>query len=126
METLVPNITRAPLSDLRVRRAIAHAIDKQFLVDKLLFGQGVTATGPVSHTLARAYNPNVDKYEDNLALANQLLDEAGHRRTSDGTRFHLKFPAVPFVLPYLIGLILLRRIGEPRAEEILPRAVFLM
>ena len=91
VETLIPNITRQPLSDLRVRRAIAHAIDKQFLVDKLLFGQGVAATGPVSHMLAWAYNPNVEKYEHNIALANQLLDEAGQRRGADGTRFHLKF-----------------------------------
>jgi len=91
VETLIPNITREPLSDLRVRRAIAHAIDKQFLVDKLLFGQGIAATGPVSHLLAWAYNPNVEKYEHNVALANQLLDEAGHRRAPDGIRFHLKF-----------------------------------
>ncbi len=30
VETLIPNLTRVPLSDLRVRRAIAHAIDKDF------------------------------------------------------------------------------------------------
>ncbi|MCA1606433.1 MAG: ABC transporter substrate-binding protein, partial [Acidobacteria bacterium] len=91
VETFIPNLTRAPLSDLRVRKAIAHAIDKQFLVDKLLFGQGIVATGPVSHMLAWAYNPNVEKYEHKTALANQLLDEAGQRRGSDGIRFHLKF-----------------------------------
>jgi len=91
VETFIPNVTRAPLSDVRVRRAIAYAIDKQFLVDKLLFGQGIAATGPVSHMLAWAYNPNVEKYEHNVALANQLLDEAGHPRGTDGTRFHLKF-----------------------------------
>lgn len=91
VETFIPNLTRAPLSDLRVRRAIAHAIDKQFLVDKLLFGQGIAATGPVSHMLAWAYNPNVEKYEHNTALANQMLDEAGQRRGSDGIRFHLTF-----------------------------------
>ena len=91
VETFIPNLSRAPLSDLRVRRAIAHAIDKQFLVDKLVFGQGVVATGPVSHMLAWAYNPNVVKYEHNIAVANGLLDEAGHPRGANGTRFHLKF-----------------------------------
>ncbi|CAN5727488.1 ABC transporter substrate-binding protein [soil metagenome] len=91
VETLIPNLTRAPLSDLRVRRAIAHAIDKNFLVDKLLFGQGIAATGPVSHMLGWAYNPNVDKYEHDLVLANRLLDEVGQRRAHDGMRFHLKF-----------------------------------
>ncbi len=91
VETLIPNLTRAPLSDLRVRRAMAHAIDKNFLVEKLLFGMGAPATGPVSRMLAWAYNPNVDKYEKNIALANQLLDEAGHARDREGVRFRLKF-----------------------------------
>jgi peptide/nickel transport system substrate-binding protein len=91
VETLIPNLTHTPLSDLRVRQAMAHAIDKDYLVDKLLLGLGVTATGPVSHLLGWAYNPNVERYEHNLALANQLLDEAGYKRGADGVRFHLKF-----------------------------------
>ena len=91
VETLIPNLTRAPLSDLRVRQAIAHAINKDYLVDKLLLGMGRPATGPVSHLLSWAYNPNVDKYEHNVALANKILDDAGYKRGSDGARFHLKF-----------------------------------
>jgi len=46
VETLIPNLTHAPLNDLRVRRAMAHAIDKDFLVDKVLFGMGAPATAP--------------------------------------------------------------------------------
>ena len=91
VETLIPNLTRGPLSDLRVRRAMAHAIDKNFLVDKILFGQGVAATGPVSQMLGWAYTPNVDKYEHDVVLANRLLDEVGRRPANDGIRFHLKF-----------------------------------
>lgn len=90
VETMVPNLTRAPLSDLRVRQAIAHAIDRSFIVDKIVFGQGVVATGPVSSLLAWAYNPRVTKYERDLARANRLLDEAGYKRGADGARFHLK------------------------------------
>ena len=95
VETLIPNLTRAPLSDPRVRRAMAHAIDKDFLVDKLLFGMGAAATGPVSRLLGWAYNPGVIKYEKNVALANQSLDEAGYKRNSDGMRFRLKFVHAP-------------------------------
>ncbi|MBA3256402.1 MAG: ABC transporter substrate-binding protein [Pyrinomonadaceae bacterium] len=91
VETLIPNLARAPLSDLRVRRAIALAIDKNFLVDKLLFGMGVAATGPISHMLGWAHNPNVVKYERDLTLANRLLDEAGQKRDASGVRFRLKF-----------------------------------
>lgn len=91
VETLIPNLTRTPLSDPRVRRAMAHAIDKDFMVDKVLFGMGAPATGPISRLLAWAYNPNVETYAKDIALANRLLDEAGQARNADGLRFHLKF-----------------------------------
>src|SRR5262245_56270493 len=87
---MVPNMARAPLSDLRVRQAMAHAIDRQYLVDKVQFGQARVATGPISSLLAWAYNSNVTRYERDLTRANQLLDEAGYKRASEGTRFHLK------------------------------------
>lgn len=90
VETMVPNLARAPLNDLHVRRAIAHAMDKKYIVDKVIFGQGVVATGPVSRLLSWAYNPNVTKYERDTERANRLLDEAGYKRGADGTRFHLK------------------------------------
>ncbi len=70
---------------------MAHAIDQDFLVDKLLFGMGTLATGPISRLLDWAYNPNVVKYEKNIALADRLLDEAGYKRDPDGVRFRLKF-----------------------------------
>jgi len=91
VETLIPNLTRAPLSDVRVRRAMAHALDKDFLVEKVLFGMGAPATGPVSRLLAWAYNPNVETYGHDVALANRLLDETGRVRGADGVRFRLKF-----------------------------------
>jgi peptide/nickel transport system substrate-binding protein len=90
VETMVPNLTRAPLNDLRVRQALAHAIDRQFIVDKIVLGQGRVATGPVSSLLAWAHNPNVTRYAHDPARASQLLDEAGYKRGADGVRFHLK------------------------------------
>ena len=91
VETLIPNLASAPLSDPRVRRAMAHAIDKDFLVDKVLFGMGAPATGPISRLLAWAYNPNVETYGKDAALAGRLLDVAGQARGADGVRFRLKF-----------------------------------
>ncbi len=90
VETAVLNLNRAPLSDVRVRRAMAYAIDKNYIVEKLHFGIGKAATGPISSLLGWAYNPNVEKYEKNLELAGQLLDEAGYKRDSGGVRFKLK------------------------------------
>jgi len=91
VETVVLNLNKAPLSDVRVRRAMAYAIDKNYTVDKIAFGKGTVATGPISSQLKWAHNPNVFKYERNLALAQQMLDDAGFRPDSEGLRFHLKF-----------------------------------
>ena len=90
VETIVLNLNNKPLADVRVRRAMAHAIDKQYMVDKSLFGKGIVATGPISQQLKWAYNPNVTKYEHDLPLAEKMLDEAGYKRDADGVRFRLK------------------------------------
>lgn len=67
--------------DKRVRQAIAYAIDKQEIVDGVLFGLGSPATGPyVPNTWA--YNPNVKKYKYNPEKAKALLKEAGFRDTN--------------------------------------------
>lgn len=91
VETLIFNLNRAPLSDVRVRRAMAHAIDRNYIVDKIAFGMGIAATGPISTALKWAYNPNVVNYERNTLLANQMLDEAGYKRDGEGVRFRLKY-----------------------------------
>ncbi len=90
VETLVPNLTNRALVDLPVRQAIAHTIDRNFIVERVLFGEGVPAFSPVSRKLEWAYNPNATKYERDLQLAERLLDEAGYKRQTDGTRFHLQ------------------------------------
>lgn len=62
--------------DKRVRQALAYAIDKQEIVDGVLFGLGSPATGPfVPNTWS--YNPNAKKYEYNPEKAKELLAEAG-------------------------------------------------
>ena len=70
------NLKHPWFKDKRVRQAIAYAIDKQEIVDVVLFGLGSPATGPyVPHTWP--YNPNVKKYEYNPEKAKQLLKNAG-------------------------------------------------
>ncbi|MEJ7624413.1 MAG: ABC transporter substrate-binding protein [Pyrinomonadaceae bacterium] len=91
VETVVLNTTRGPLADVRVRRAMAYAIDKNYIVDKVAFGRGKPATGPISSALKWAHNPNVPKYGRDLLLAGQMLDEAGFNRDADGVRFRLKY-----------------------------------
>lgn len=87
------NLKHPWFKDKRVRQAIAHAIDKDEIVDVVLFGLGSPATGPyVPNTWA--YNPNVKKYEYDIEKAKKLLKEAGWEDTDgdgivdkDGTPF---------------------------------------
>lgn len=74
------NLKHPWFKDKRVRQAIAYAIDKNEIVDVVLFGLGSPATGPyVPNTWY--YNPDVKNYEHNPALAKDLLKEAGWEDT---------------------------------------------
>ena len=90
-DVLIPNLSRAPLGDLRVRRAIAMALDRRFIVDHVYFGQGRPATGPISHLLAWAYTPDVRQYPHDLPAAARLLDDAGLKTGRGGERFAMTF-----------------------------------
>ena len=68
-----------PLGDLRVRQAIAHAIDRQFIADKGYFGLSKPAVSPIPSTLGWAHNPRVPTYPYDPARAAALLDEAGYK-----------------------------------------------
>ncbi|MCB1461357.1 MAG: ABC transporter substrate-binding protein [Nitratireductor sp.] len=78
-------ITANPL----VRKAIAHAINKEKLVSLVYAGHAKPATGPIPSTIP-SYTKDVDTYGFDPAKAEALLDEAGYPRKSDGKRFPLK------------------------------------
>ena len=68
------------LKDKRLRQAIAHAIDKQALVDRVLGGYGTPATGIILLYQNLTYQPaDGEAYNFDLAEANRLLDEAGYK-----------------------------------------------
>lgn len=94
--TMAFNLEREPFQDARVRRAFAHAIDRQQILDQVLFGRGRVATGPISSQLSFAYTDDVRAYPYDPERAATLLDEAGFTPDADGTRLtatFLHFPA---------------------------------
>lgn len=58
-----------------LRKAIAHVIDKKTIVIEWLKNFGVAADQPVSPSFVRWYNSSVTKYEHNLTLAWEMLDD---------------------------------------------------
>jgi peptide/nickel transport system substrate-binding protein len=83
------NLENPYLADIRVRHAIAYAIDKDFIVNTVYLGYATRLDGPVSPDLTKFYTPDVPKYPFNPAKAEALLDEAGYKRGPDGYRFKL-------------------------------------
>lgn len=81
------NLRKAPFNNLKVRQAIAHAIDNNYIEEKADYGLGKAAVGPIASVMTWAFNPNLPRYEFNPQKAEQLLNEAGYPKGPDGVRF---------------------------------------
>jgi peptide/nickel transport system substrate-binding protein len=81
------NLRDPILRDVRVRQAIAYAINRQPMIDYLWRGFAEPAYS-VLPTQSWAYNGNVPRYSYDPARARQILDSAGYHGVN-GVRFHL-------------------------------------
>lgn len=88
IQYLAFNLRDPLLRDVRVRQAIACAIDRRLIIRTLLRGHARRAVSllPASHW---AWTGDVVHYNYDPEQAERLLDAAGHPRGTDGVRFHL-------------------------------------
>ena len=91
------NMLDPDLSDLRVRQALAYALDKQTIVDTV-YGDTATVANDVFPDNHWSHNPDVTVYEYNPEKAKSLLEEAGYTMNSstgyyekDGRTLHLTY-----------------------------------
>ncbi len=108
------NLRDPRLGDMRVRRAIAHAIDRDPIADTILKGLATVATGMLSPT-HWAYNPHVAAYGYNPKRAKELLDRAGYRDPDgDGPapRFHLSYKTTTVELRRRIAEVLQEQLAQ--------------
>lgn len=88
------NLQREPLNNVNVRKAIAYAIDREFITKALHGGFSQISTGPIVPGTPY-YTDDVEHYKLDLEKANQLLDDAGLKKGEDGFRFSLKVDYIP-------------------------------
>jgi peptide/nickel transport system substrate-binding protein len=81
------NLRDPILKDVRVRQAIAYALDRQPMIKYLWRGQAQPARS-ILPPQSWAYNGNLPAYEHDAGRARALLDAAGYPAVN-GVRFHI-------------------------------------
>lgn len=121
------------LRDRDVRLALAHATDKQKLIDVILLGLGKPGLTLIPEGLGVWYNDSLTDYEFDIAKANKILDDAGYkdadgdgiRDMPDGSRpltFRLNWPSDSIPAPRMSELLaeMWKQVGvslEPQAVD---------
>ena len=99
------------LRNVRVRQAIAFAIDRELIIKTLLSGRARPAYSllPQEHW---AYSGDVPRYGYDPARARQLLDEAGYRPDGQGVRLHLTMKTSTDDFTRLLAATLQQQLGQ--------------
>jgi peptide/nickel transport system substrate-binding protein len=97
------------LKDVRVRKAIAYALDRPAIIDAKYEGRAVLATGllPPSHW---AYSGDVPRYPHDPARARRLLAEAGH------PHLHLVYKTSSEAFRVSVARVIAAQLGEVGIE----------
>lgn len=77
------NLDRSLFRDSRVRQGIARALDRRQLLERAAFGEGKTATAPISSGIPWAHAEEVIR-EFDRRTAEELLESSGWKKTGNG------------------------------------------
>jgi peptide/nickel transport system substrate-binding protein len=104
------DVSKAPYDDVRVRKAIAYAVDRESIADDILLGRGKASDGNALTPGLAWRNDDIEGYSYNVEKAKELLAEAGWEDTDgdgildkDGQAFKITLytwpqrPALPLI-----------------------------
>ena len=90
VQLLALNNEFEPFKDVRVRQAVAYAVDSEEIIDKVSYGLGTKAGTPVIPGLEKYFNDELtDVYDVNVEKAKELLKEAGQENLT----FKIRVPS---------------------------------
>jgi len=110
------NLLKPPFNNIKVRQAVAYAINRQRMNEAAYFGLARPAYSVNGKDIPFWNEDVVEKYETgnqarDLEKASKLLDEAGYPRGKDGIRFKT-------TLLYMSGRPYEGKVGEVAREEL--------
>jgi len=74
-----------PLAYKEVRKALAQATDRQEIIRDVLNGNAKSAYSPLLPNMP-GYTDDINKFDFNLEIANQILEDNGWKKGGDGVR----------------------------------------
>jgi len=83
------NLDNPYFKHVKVRRAVAHAVDRNVVLRTAWYGYGTAAPGPISPILKQFHDASVPVPGFDPGRAEALLDEAGFPRGAGGVRFRV-------------------------------------
>jgi len=100
--TVTFNLDRNTTANLAVRKALAHAVDRDRMVRQVRFGLGRAAGAPINRGISWAHAEGaLAQYDFNPAKAESLLEGAGFKKGSDGNRLTLDIVHFPRFSKYI-------------------------
>ena len=105
------NLRDPKLKDLRVRQAIAEAINRPEMISALYGGHARLAESvlPPEHW---AWAAQVEQHPYAPAAANLLLDQAGYKRGADGVRLHLTIKTSTDETTRLVAVVMQQQLAQ--------------
>jgi peptide/nickel transport system substrate-binding protein len=109
------NNTDRVMKDVRVRQAVALALNRDAIIGAKFSGRAIPATGLLP-TMHWAYNGNVTKWQHDVARAKQLLDEAGFKPDARGIRLRLVYKTSADAFRVAIARVIAAQLREVGVE----------
>ena len=90
------NLRLPKFQDKRFRKAMMHALDRQFIVDNLYFGLDNVANRPIASSTEYSGDSALVKYPYDPKRAIALMDEMGLKPDAGGVRQRVNVIALPY------------------------------
>lgn len=115
---IIFNVDRPPFDQKPFRQAMAYALDRQQIGERVIHGNVTLGNPGVIPPGSPWYNPDVPQYAYNPARARAMLDSLGYRldasgmrRTPDGQPLTMDFLADPAAADAEIVRLMLKEVG---------------